>query len=342
MSLDDSTRRTHRRVMACCVALGFGFFVAAPAEAADPVESNRTVQLEHRYTTQGEVRLHYVTTGQGTVILFLHGFPESWHLWRRQLETFGATHRVVAPDLRGYNLSDKPEDVRAYEMKHLVGDVRSLIDEVSPDRPVVLVAHDWGGAVAWAAARAMPDRIDRLVIVNAPHPATFLREIATNPAQRKASSYMNWFRRPGVEEQLLANNAQRLQRMVFGASPNPDVYSEADRADYIKAWLRPGAVTGGLNYYRAMSGGVPVTDEEADRWREAIEKDFNPIDHTVDVPTLVLWGMADTALLPGLLDGLDELVPDLRVRRHDEGTHWVIHEQPEWVNRHIRAFLSGE
>ena len=195
-----------------------------------------------------------------------------------------------------------------------------------------LVAHDWGGVVAWAFAMYHPEMLDRLVIINAPHPAIFGRELRENPAQQRASQYMRMFRSPEAEATLAASNYAAL---VTGVLTPTEAFTDADRVAYIAAWSQPGALTGGLNYYRAAQIGPPTTDEEhaATTTRAAGSA-------TVAVPTLVIWGERDTALLTGNLDGLDEVVPDLTVVRIPEGTHWVIHEMPARITSEIRNFLT--
>jgi pimeloyl-ACP methyl ester carboxylesterase len=264
------------------------------------------------------VDLHYVEAGAGKAktIVFLHGFPEFWQAWKTQLEAFGTDYRAIAVDMRGYNLSSKPEGVESYQIATIVEDIAALSRKLETGK-FVLVGHDWGGVIAWAFAMAHPGLLDRLVIINGPHPAVFARELRENPAQQKASEYMNLFRSPEAEATLSADNYKRLARVIFYA------LSEAEQADYLAAWSQPGALTGGLNYYRAMrlpGAGVPVKP--------------------IALPTLVIWGEKDTALLTGNLEGLDQHVKNLTVQRIPDGTHWVVHEKPAVVERYIRDFLA--
>lgn len=298
--------------------------------------------IQHEYVEVDGLKLHCATAGQGKTMLFLHGFPELWYLWRHQLEEFSHDHRAIAPDMRGYNLSDKPEAVDAYAMRPLVRDVRGLLDHYAEGDKAILVGHDWGGAVAWAFALAHPEYLERLVIVNAPHPAVFLRELATSEEQRKASAYMHVLRRDDAEQRLSVNGFQPLTNIVFDGSAKPEAYSEADRAAYLECWTRPGSLTGALNYYRAAPTGPPRDEAEGAATLAALEQMLASRSSTVEVPTLVIWGMRDTALLPGNLDGLEEYVADLRIRRVDDASHWVVNEQPETVNAAIRQFLFRE
>lgn len=284
------------------------------------------VPLEHAYADLNGVRLHYATAGHGKLILFVHGFPEFWYAWREQLAEFGRDHQAVAVDLRGYNLSSKPEELAAYLLPALVEDLRSLADHLGHQR-FVLVGHDWGGVVAWAFAMTHPDRLEKLVIINAPHPLVFQRELQHNPAQQEASRYILRFQSPEVEQVLLANDCAVLVEMVLGNDLRNGHLTEADRQAYLEAWTRPGALTGGLNYYRANRTGASAPPPA-----------FRP--GPIDVPTLVIWGMRDTALLPGNLDGLDQVVRNLTVERVTDADHWIVHQQPTRVNASIRAFLA--
>jgi pimeloyl-ACP methyl ester carboxylesterase len=301
-----------------------------------------TPPISHRYADVNGVRLHYARTGQGPLIVFLHGFPEFWYEWKDQLAEFGRDHTAVAPDMRGYNLSSKPAELSAYRMPALVEDVRALAAEelkTAGGSRFTLVAHDWGGVVAWVFAAMHPDMVDKLVIVNAPHPTVFARELRENLAQQQASAYMLMFRSPEAEAKLSADSYAALKRAVLGSSVTAE-----DTAAYVDAWSQPGALTGGLNYYRASGIGPPNPGANAP----------NPAAHTpnpdadtgtpppvmVKVPTLVIWGEKDTALLTGNLTGLDAYVPQLTVRRIPDATHWVVRERPAEVNRLIRAFLA--
>ena len=288
---------------------------------------------EHHFANVNNQTLHYVTSGEGKLILFVHGFPEFWYEWQDQLDEFGQDYQAVALDMRGYNLSSKPTDVAAYHAKHLIEDLRCLIEYLG-HKTCVLVAHDWGGAVAWTFAASHPEYVEKLVIINAPHTATFARELTHNPAQQAASQYMLLFRMDKAERVMTENNYARLVAMLQSAGSNGEWLTEDDKERYLKAWSQPGAVTGGLNYYRASPLYPPSADVPG-----ASAVQIDPRRVTVRMPTLVIWGDADTALLPSLLDGLEQYVPDLTLKRIPNGSHWVIHEQPKLVNEYIRAFL---
>lgn len=325
-----------------------GFLLAAgmiTAVAADNKDKVKKPMFKDNYAEVNGVRLHYVSAGKGPLIMFLHGFPEFWYEWKDQLAEFSKDHLAVAPDMRGYNLSEKPADLDQYQVKYLVEDVRALADHLGKKK-FILVAHDWGGAVAWAFAIAHPDYLDKLVIINAPHPGVFARELTQNPAQQKASQYMLMFRSEKAEQNLSANNYAGLVNAVLGEGLKNGVFTEDDKQAYIKAWSQPGALTGGLNYYRAAKVGPPAPPRpEGDSAAPAPESATNfapdPTKLMVKVPTLVIWGEKDTALLTGNLEGLDQFVPQLTIKRIPEGTHWVIHEKPAEVNDYIRDFISA-
>jgi pimeloyl-ACP methyl ester carboxylesterase len=267
-----------------------------------------------------ELSLHYACQGEAVegepTILMLHGFPEFWMGWADVMALLAPQHRVIAPDQRGYNTSDKPEALEDYELDHLVGDISELIDAIGG--PVVLVGHDWGGAVAWAVAAEHPDQLERLVIANAPHMNVFADLLANDPAQQEAFGYLSLFMLDGTDELLVANDFGLLADMFEG------VLSEEELAAYREAWGQDRAIEGGLNWYRAnFEDGLPKGEAQL----------------FVEVPTLVLWGMDDTALLPSNLEGLEAWVNDLSVQEVPGATHWIAHEVPETVAAAIEGFV---
>lgn len=294
-------------------------------------------KFRHDFAEVNDIRLHYVSCGRGRLILFLHGFPEFWAAWEHQLIAFGRDYHSVAVDLRGYNLSSKPQDPRRYHIKELTEDIRALVDHLG-HKTMTLVAHDWGGGVAWAFANRHPQYVEKLVIINSPHPAVFARELLENPRQQAASGYMNLFRTPDAERQLSANDYAFLAG-AFTGKDSPWRMSEAMRRRYVEAWSQPGALTGGLNYYRISPLHPPTNDAEKAVIRQIAEAPRAVF--AVTVPTLVIWGERDEALLIGNLDGLDAYVDDLTVRRIPDGSHWVVHEHPDLVNEYIQEFTGG-
>jgi pimeloyl-ACP methyl ester carboxylesterase len=291
-------------------------------------------EIEHASVEANGLRFHVARAGAGKLMLFLHGFPEFWRAWRRPLEYFGGRGWLAAaPDLRGYNLSDKPQGAEPYRAKHLIADIDALAAAYTQEK-FVLVAHDWGGAAAWGFAMAYPQRLSHLVIINSPHPYVFWRELVNNPAQREASQYMLLFRDAKAERVLSENGYARL--LGAFAQFGDDVMTDADRAAYVEAWSQPGALTGGLNYYRASPVYPPT---EADPGPAKVTLD--PAKFIVRVPTLVLWGERDRALLTGCIDGLEQFVPDLKLVRVPEASHWIVHEQPDRVAREIESFVGA-
>jgi pimeloyl-ACP methyl ester carboxylesterase len=298
--------------------------------------SDTTIRTGNFLEVQPGIRLHYACCGDPAkpLLLMLHGFPEFWGAWRHLMPAFADRWFVVAPDLRGYNLSDKPAQVSDYRPSKLVADVAGLVRALGRER-CTLVAHDWGGAIAWSVAIAHPALVERLVILNAPHAVPFARALASDAGQIAASAYMNWLRREGSEAKLAENGFKRLEGFLtkFGGGA---WFDDAAREAYHAAWSQPGALAGSVNWYRA-SPLHPATESEPGASGLALD----PAAFVVKVPTLVIWGERDVALLPVLLDGLDELVPALRIVRLPQATHWVAHEAPARVIEEIRAFLDN-
>src|SRR5215510_13155592 len=245
------------------VALTFVAARARQTKTDSRKKEAKASMFKDEYADVNGVRLHYVTAGKGKLIMFVHGFPEFWYEWKNQLAEFGHDYQAVAPDMRGYNLSSKPADVDQYQVKYLVEDLRALAEKLG-HKKFILVAHDWGGAVAWAFAIAHPEYLEKLVIINAPHPGVFQRELRENPAQQKASQYMLMFRSPQAEQILSANNYAGLVQAVLGQGLKEGFFTDDDRKAYIEAWSQPGALTGGLNYYRAARIGPPAGEKAED------------------------------------------------------------------------------
>lgn len=276
------------------------------------------------------------------VLMFLHGFPEAAFVWDGLLAHFAQPenggYRCVAPNLRGFEQSSAPSDVAAYRPKHLVQDIAALI-ALEGGQIECLIAHDWGGAVAWNLAAAQPDCMKKLTIINSPHPGTFLRELQHSAAQQAASAYMNFLIRPDAEALLAEDDFRRLWAFftAMGAVDGPHPWlTEAVKAQYRAVWTQ--GLTGPCNYYRASPlrpprPGPPHNDPAA----AAVTIPRAMLE--VHLPTLVIWATSDTALLPALLDGLDDFVPQLTLRRVDDATHWIVHEQPALVAAYLQEFL---
>jgi epoxide hydrolase 4 len=273
------------------------------------------------------------------VLVFLHGFPEAAFVWDELLLHFGQRFRCIAPNLRGFADSSAPAEVEAYRVKHLMADLLALIRIVSPDQPLAaLVAHDWGGAVAWSFAVHHADAIQRLVIINSPHPATFLRELQHSAEQQTASRYMNFLCRPDAEKLLTENDYARLwpfftnMAATITTTPADSWLTEPVKDQYRAVWNQ--GLNGALNYYRASPLKPPLTPDDA-----VMKLIFTPEFVTVHLPTLVIWGEADTALPPGLLDGLEAFVAHMHLVRVPGASHWIVHEKPGWVADEIEQFL---
>ncbi len=264
-------------------------------------------------------------------IIFLHGFPESHRTWRHQMAELAHDHYVIAPDQRGFARSSKPPDVSDYTLDKMVADLFALADTLGLTR-FMLAAHDWGGAIGWAAALKRPERIARLIICNAPHPLIFQRTLIDDLPQRQASQYILAFRNT-IEARIAENGLEWFFDHSFMRHLQASNVSTEDRAAYLDEWRQPGAIHAMLNWYRATPMHVPKMDEASPR-PAFLDAPF-PV---IKMPTLIIWGMNDPALLPCQLDGLDTLVSDLTIARIDCG-HFTPWEAPEAVNVALRNFL---
>jgi pimeloyl-ACP methyl ester carboxylesterase len=281
--------------------------------------------MRDTYADLGEVRLHYVEAGEGPLVVLLHGFPEFWFAWRAQINGLAAAgFRVVAPDMRGYNLSSRPAGVSAYDLDRLSADVRDLIRERGEEHACV-AGHDWGGAVAWATAMNHPEAVAKLAILNAPHPRRFLEEVR-HPRQLAKSWYMLAFQLPWLPERLVQADRWRFFRYGFEHDARPGAFTPADIERYVEAWSQPGATTAMINYYRALLRQSP----------KQAEARILP----VHAPTRVIWGEHDRYLSPALAEPHRADVPNLeRVIRLPEASHWVQHDEPERVTERLAEFF---
>jgi len=289
--------------------------------------------------------MHYVTveppteavdhpTGTPPVVVLLHGFPEHWYAWRHQLSPLAeAGYRVVAPDMRGYNRSSAPAGVDSYSIDTLVTDVRELVGHLKAPT-VDLVGHDWGGLVAWETAIREPDLLKRLAILNAPHPAAYRRALRRSPEQLLRSWYVFLAQVPWLPERLLEADGFRAVETMLSDTVEPDAFTPEEIDRYRAAMARSESVSGPINYYRAQA-------------RETLREDLQSLlpgqqrrDETINVPTLVIWGEQDRALSIELLDGLEEWVPDLTVRRLPTASHWVQADAPDRVTEELLTFLA--
>lgn len=281
---------------------------------------------EHGWAETNGIRIHYVAAGQGPLVLLLHGFPEFWYSWRRQLPALAAAGlRAVAPDLRGWGETDRPRGVAAYRVEELLKDIDGLRQALGAPR-VHVVGHDWGGLLAWWYAARYPQAVDRLAVLNAPHPAAYARLLRRCPAQWLRSWYVLFFQIPWLPEALtrLVNyaNVERALR----CTANPGALSDADLALYMANVRRPGALTAGINYYRASARAGPrlLTGTPA-----------------VAAPTLLIWGEQDPFLVPANAAAAAPWAPRLQVERLPQAGHWVQQDAPDAVNRLLCTFLAG-
>lgn len=275
------------------------------------------------------------------LMMFLHGFPEAAFIWDELLEHFAQDQhggfRCVAPNLRGFERSSAPRDVDAYKAQLMIQDIAALAaTEDAQGRITTLVAHDWGGAFAWGFANALPQRLDRLVIINSPHPATFARELQHNPAQQQASAYMNWLAQADSEALLAADDYRRMWKFFTAMKAGADGHgwlTEPVKNQYRALW--DAGLTGGCNLYRVTPLKPPLPGQPPTPMPS-----LPPERVRVEAPTLVLWALDDIALLPGLLDGLEQYVPHLEVKKVPGASHWIVHEQPALVAREIEGFIE--
>ncbi len=280
----------------------------------------------HRETIVNGLRLHYVEAGDGPLVVLLHGFPEFWYSWRFQIAALAkAGSYVIAPDLRGYNTSDKPTGKNQYRIDILAEDVAGLIHRTGQQRATV-IGHDWGGGIAWKVAIAYPDLVERLIILNAPHPATFLREMKTL-IQLLKSWYIFFLQIPYIPEILFkAGNFALMDRALRRDPVRQNAFTAQDIALYKSALSEPGALTAGINYYRANFRNF---------WNHPAW-----FTEPITSPTLVIWGEQDCYLGIRLLDGLDRWVPNLRIEKISQASHWVQIDAPEQGNELIIQFLN--
>lgn len=279
---------------------------------------------QHRFIDTNGLRLHYVTQGTGPLLILLHGFPEFWYSWRHQIPVLAEHFTVVALDLRGYNDSDKPADVSAYVMPELVKDIVGVITGLGYER-CILAGHDWGGAIAWNVAYIHPAKVEKLIIMNCPHPQRFLDGLSSSPIQWLRSAYIGFFQLPILPEILLQANDYQLIAQVFDAMAiNRNTINETDIQAYKTAIAKPGALQAALNYYRNLLSSTP--------WQKTRS--------VLEIPTLMIWGEDDPAFEQALAEETEEYVRNFHLRFIADCGHWVPQEKSEIVNQHMATFLG--
>lgn len=281
--------------------------------------------LEHHMIETNGVHLHVVQAGppEGDVIIFLHGFPEFWYGWHKQIAYFAERgYRVWCPDQRGYNLSEKPSARDAYSLPMLVADVVGLINASGRER-VYLVGHDWGAAVAWWVAALHPHLLHRLGILNVPHPSVMAETVRGDIRQLFKSWYIGFFQLPFLPEALLSLGEAQGAAMALLRTSNPGSFTDAELAEYVRAWKQPGALTAMLNWYRSLVQNPPPA----------------PADDRVHVKTIILWGVNDVALTVEMAEKSAAKCDDARLVRFENATHWVQHDEPARVNALLYEFF---
>ncbi|MEW6405866.1 MAG: alpha/beta hydrolase [Chloroflexota bacterium] len=281
--------------------------------------------MEENFIETNHIRLHVVEAGpkSGPPILLLHGFPEFSYGWRKQIPALAeAGFRVIAPDQRGYNLSDKPKGIRAYRLQELTSDIIGLIDALDYER-VNLVGHDWGAVVAWMIGISKPERLHRLGIMNVPHPAVMRRFLMRDVEQMRRSFYAAMFQLPGFPEAGMRAGDWRGAERALRGSGKIHTFTKADIAEYKKAWSQPDAITSMINWYRAAFWHPPHI----------------PKDARIKIPTLMLWGMKDVALTHRMARPSMDYCDDGKLIFFPDATHWVQHEEAHEVNRHLLEFI---
>ena len=273
--------------------------------------------LEHRFADSGGVRIHYVVRGRsGPLLVMIHGFPDFWFTWRYQMPILASDYRVIAMDLRGYNLSDQPRDAENYDMAVLIGDVEAVIRDCGEEQAII-VGHDWGGAIGWALATLRPDLVRLLVVLNLPHPLCLLRELAANPQQQEAAGYARAFQQENAEQTLIRES---LCAWITDVGARPSYLEALERSD----------LTAMLNYYRRNYPRPPYRESA---WPRA----------KVPVPVLMIHGLEDPFLLPGALNGTWEWVEkDLTLITVPGAGHWVHHDAADRVTRSIQGWLAHQ
>ncbi len=283
--------------------------------------------LEDGFAKVNGIKLHYVAQGSGRLVILLHGFPEFWYSWRHQIPYLAQSFRVVAPDLRGYNTSDKPGGVKPYKIDELINDVRGLIEHFGAEKAVI-ISHDWGGVIAWDLAARYPGAVDKLIVMNAPHPKAFMREIVRNPRQMLSSWYIFLLQIPGLAEWYVRRrDFKQIDNVFTGWAHRKDAFSAEDIRLFKDAIGQPGSLTAAINYYRALF------------------RDTHGLKRVIDfpkikVPTLLIWAENDRALTKNLTYNLEPYFEaPLEIRYVPDCSHWVQQEQPELVNRYLGEFL---
>jgi epoxide hydrolase 4 len=309
---------------------------AARGSSADGVAARPPNPDFYMFDT-GEVQLNLRTDGiWGSPIVLLHGFPDGAEVWDPIARNLGYEFHVYTPDLRGYDLSDKPADASAYAITKIAKDIQAVVELAYAEtgEPVLLVGHDWGAIAMYTFAHQRPDLVRGIVSINGVHPDVLRRESANNPLQRQAFYYVNLFNTPGFEFAIAADNYNPIFAGMLGGAGQP-VLSPEQQDDYRSIWSQPGTMTSMLNWYRTNMVSDP-TFTTGPTLSDAV-----PSNLVINAPTLVLWGERDAGLLPGNLDGLSDYLPRVTVKRYPENAHWLLRERPEEIEYEIADFYRS-
>ena len=277
--------------------------------------------FEEKYIEVNGVKLHTMITGSGEPLILLHGFPDFWYAWKDIILGLKDDFKLIVPDTRGINLSDKPEGEENYEVDILANDIIELSKKLNLGK-FTLVGHDWGGVIGYYFAHKYPEYLKKLIICNSSHPAIHMKKMKTDGKQRRSGGYLAQLMKPGIEESFFRNDMLALKGMVFGTARRKGAFTEEDKQKYIEAWSQPNAILNGINYYRA-------------------NKRISKIIGNIEVPTLVIHGMKDNFIRPIILEGLSDYVKNLKIVKAEGASHWVMHDAPELVVSSIREFVNS-
>jgi pimeloyl-ACP methyl ester carboxylesterase len=275
-------------------------------------------EIKEKYIKTNGISLHTIVIGEGEPLILLHGFPDFWYGWKSVIPGLKNFYTLIIPDLRGYNLSDKPLGVENYTIDLLIEDIKGLIENLGYNE-IFLAGHDWGGIIAWVFAEKYPQLVKKVAILNAPHIKIFHKKLQEDKDQQKASFYIFEFLKPDGEQLAIRNDFKWLKWAVFSGKKEA-TFSEQDKEKYIKAWSQPNAILSGVNYYRANTS-------------------FKNWTGIITVPTLVIHGMKDVAVLPSVLDGLEHYVKNIEIIRAEHSSHWVMYDEPELVISQFKRFF---
>ena len=301
--------------------------------------------MEHKTAKLNQCEIHYVESspdfsGSTETLIFLHGFPEAWFAWKRQINHFSLSYRVIAPDLPGYNLSEKIKELPFYQVPNLIQVIGEFVKAVANGQKVTLVAHDWGGAIAWPLAAFHSELFSRLIILNAAHPSTFTREMIHNAEQRRRSDYIHELIDDSAVSNLKEDNFSYLQNVIWKNMKGSGLTAD-DKKQYLNAWQEQGALDCMLNYYKAMPQLAPPVNTSVENVSKITQKMTIP-NIRIRIPTLVLWGTQDKAFVINVLDGLNTYVAELEIELFENATHWLHHEIADDINIAIDNWLMKQ